>query len=122
MPELPRLTYERPRLTVSCIGTKDKRHSAIHIRTYARHQDGTWMQQHSGTRTNANGDVVHYLVPDSGVRTATGNIEMSCPNPKCPYIFRQPTSKVLLLFDKAIEADEHEVYLLALDIALQRGL
>lgn len=118
----PEVTYERPRLTVSCIGTKNKRHTPIDVITYARHEDGTWLPLHSGVRINAKAERVDYLVPETGMRPGEDAMVLPCPSPRCTYNFQHPASKVLPLFDKAIKADEHEVFLLTLDTAIRLGL
>jgi hypothetical protein len=114
--------HDRPTLTITCIGTRNKRHPSLDVKTYHRDDDGTWMPIHSGTRTNSRGEQINYLSPGTGMIADTSQFELSCPNPRCPFVFRHPSLKVATILNDTVAAGEHEIPLLALDIALQRRL
>jgi hypothetical protein len=118
----PRTTDNRPALTITCVGTTKKRHSALDVKTYRRDDDGTWMPVFSGTRTNTRGEQVDYISPDSGMLAKTAKFNLECPNPRCSYKFRNDSLRVAAVLNEAIAAGRHEMPLLALDIALERGL
>jgi hypothetical protein len=111
---------DRPALTITCIGKSKKRHSSLDVQTYHRDDDGTWMPVHSGTRTNSRGEQVNYISPSSGM--LANQFDLECPNPRCRYKFRHPSLKVATVLNDTLAASQHEIPLLALDIALRRGL
>lgn len=106
----------RARITVLCGGTREQPHKPLHVACFSRHEDGSWLPVHSGSRDGSS-----YLAPRTPFRAESGKFDMTCANSQCPYAFRADSVKVSQLLNTLTDRGLTEVSLAFLDAALRHA-